>query len=253
MNTRQSRRLPEIKFRVLIIGRANAGKTSILQRVCETTESPVIKRGRKRVGRSTFCLRVCQRGEHTIDDELMFSNHTEYIFHDSRGVESGSKEELVILQTFILRRCGERRLKNKLHAIWYCIPMDNQRPELDLRFFNSICPDQNVPVVAVFTKYDQFLRNVKIDLDDYGKPDDNVSEVAEKLFQEHYLRPLGEHVRFVRLEQMHRPNRRCDDLIEKTAAALNEDTVALMLLTVQKSNLKLSVRMALNRLVRQLK
>jgi len=36
-------RLPRnVKFRVLIIGRANAGKTSILQRVCDTTESPVI-------------------------------------------------------------------------------------------------------------------------------------------------------------------------------------------------------------------
>jgi len=33
-----------VKFRVLIIGRANAGKTSILQRVCDTTESPEIYR-----------------------------------------------------------------------------------------------------------------------------------------------------------------------------------------------------------------
>ena len=40
-----SHRIPEIRFRVLIIGRANAGKTSILQRVCETTESPIIYRG----------------------------------------------------------------------------------------------------------------------------------------------------------------------------------------------------------------
>ena len=31
-------------FRVLIIGRANAGKTSILQRICDTTESPAITR-----------------------------------------------------------------------------------------------------------------------------------------------------------------------------------------------------------------
>ena len=31
-----------VKFRVLIIGRANAGKTSILQRVCDTTENPEI-------------------------------------------------------------------------------------------------------------------------------------------------------------------------------------------------------------------
>ena len=30
------------RFRVLIIGRANAGKTTILQRVCNTTEQPRI-------------------------------------------------------------------------------------------------------------------------------------------------------------------------------------------------------------------
>ena len=36
--------VPDIKFRVLIVGRANAGKTSILQRVCETMESPKIYR-----------------------------------------------------------------------------------------------------------------------------------------------------------------------------------------------------------------
>ncbi|KAH9059762.1 hypothetical protein EDB87DRAFT_1822511 [Lactarius vividus] len=249
MNTQQPRRLPEIKFRVLIIGRANAGKTSILQRVCETTESPFIYRRGKRV---TLDPSI-DRGEHTIDDEFVFSNHTGYIFHDSRGVESGGTEELAILREFITRKCGERRLRDKLHAIWYCIPMDNHRPGLDLRFFNNICPDQNVPVVAVFTKYDQFRRNVRFDLDDYRNLDDDVSEVEKKLFQEHYLRPLGDHIEFVRLEQMHKQYRHCDDLIEKTAAALNENTIALMLLTVQKSNLTLSVKTALNRSVRQLK
>ena len=41
--TNQSQ-VPNDPFRVLIIGRANAGKTSILQRVCDTTESPTIYR-----------------------------------------------------------------------------------------------------------------------------------------------------------------------------------------------------------------
>ena len=46
MDTQQPRRrIPQIQFRVLIIGRANAGKTSILQRVCDTTGSPVVYRG----------------------------------------------------------------------------------------------------------------------------------------------------------------------------------------------------------------
>ena len=37
-------RVPNVRFRVLIIGRANAGKTSILQRVCDTFGSPEIYR-----------------------------------------------------------------------------------------------------------------------------------------------------------------------------------------------------------------
>ena len=97
--------------------------------------------------------------------------------------------------------------------------MDGHRPGLDLKFHKDICPDQNgaslrafmtvffmqhfqVPVIAVFTKYDQFLRNVKMDvLDDPDKYLDRiVSEVAEELFQEHYLCPLSDDVGYVRLE-----------------------------------------------------
>ena len=45
MSTEQTQqRIPKLQFRVLIIGRANAGKTTILQRVCDTTESPKIYR-----------------------------------------------------------------------------------------------------------------------------------------------------------------------------------------------------------------
>jgi hypothetical protein len=117
----------------------------------------------------------------------------------------------------------------------------------------------------VFTKYDQFLLDVKMHLEDYPNeyPDSNVSDAVEKIFQKHYLHPLGDDVRFVRLEsgfqakcqgymlmcfaEMHRQNRSCNDLIEKTAAALNKDIVTLMLLAVQRGNLELSVKTALNR------
>ena len=54
----------------------------------------------------------------------------------------------------------------------------------------------------MFTKYDQFRRNVEMDVFDYPDkyPDSNVSQVVENQFQEHYLRPLGDDVRYVRLE-----------------------------------------------------
>jgi hypothetical protein len=59
-----------------------------------------------------------------------------------------------------------------------------------------------VPVIAVFTKYDQFLRNVKMEVLDY--PDKylnrSVSEVAKEQFQEDYLHPLGDDVGYVQLE-----------------------------------------------------
>ena len=60
-----------------------------------------------------------QRGMHDIEDEIVFANHNGYIFHDSRGLESGSHDELRIVQEFVYRRSQERRLKDRLHAIWF--------------------------------------------------------------------------------------------------------------------------------------
>ncbi|PPQ80101.1 hypothetical protein CVT25_001469, partial [Psilocybe cyanescens] len=240
MSTQHRRPLPKIQFRVLIIGRANAGKTSILQRVCDTTEGPIIYRNED----SLFG----QRGEHRIEDEIVFSNHEGYVFHDSRGFESGSKDELEIVQSFIRQKSGEKRLMSRLHAIWYCIPMDNQRPELDLKHFKDICPDKNVPVIGVFTKYDQFVRNVKMELQDLGGPTQQEHlKTAEIYFQERYLCHLEDKAKFVRLEKMHKASGCCKDLIDKTAGALNEDVVTLMLISVQQNNLELSVKLAIER------
>ncbi|KAF8264780.1 hypothetical protein EI94DRAFT_1737693 [Lactarius quietus] len=251
MDAEQTRRLPKFRFRVLVVGRANAGKTSILQRVCETTESPTIYRE----GEEVKLEPSMNRGEHKIDDELVFSNCPGYIFHDSMGIESGSIDEVEILKDFIQRKCAEKRLRDKLHAIWYCVPMDGHRPGLDLKYHDKICADPNVPLIVVFTKYDQFLRNVKMDVSDYpdNYPDsdsDVSAEVAEKRFQDHYLCPLGNDAKYVRLAKMHVKDSRCDGLVEETAAALNEDTVALMLLAVQRGNIELSVKTSLSRVHR---
>ena len=46
-------------------------------------------------------------------------------------------------------------------------------------------------------------------LEDYGNPEDNVSDAAERLFKEHYLRHLGDGARFVRLESSFRVKCQC--------------------------------------------
>jgi len=190
-----------IKFRVLIIGRANAGKTSILQRVCETAESPGIYRPGPGGKRERVQLNpTIERGEHNIEDELIFTDHDSYIFHDSCGFEAGSEDELKIVQDFVRRKSRGGQWEDRLHAIWYCIPMDNDRPGLELKYFDDICPDRNVPVIAVFTKYDQFRRDISFKLEDQGCDPALRDAEVENVFKQYYLANLMGSPPFIRLE-----------------------------------------------------
>src|SRR6266404_3153227 len=83
------------------------------------------------VTRDVVCLSLLttsQRGEHDIDEELVFSNHTGYVFHDSCGIECGATEEVNILKKFIQSKASADRLRSRLHAIWFglfCVNDDN--------------------------------------------------------------------------------------------------------------------------------
>jgi hypothetical protein len=90
--------------------------------------------------------------------------------------------------------------------------MDEQRPYLDMKHFNDICPDKNgmfgchnirvgfdkacfnVPMIAVFTKYDQFRRDVRMNLEDKGKligdTSATVASEVEKVFHDEFLGKL---------------------------------------------------------------
>lgn len=142
-------------FRTLIIGRANAGKTTLLKKVCNSIEDPEIfspsgekviesvafehrqsshsrsiaARSIRRAGvsRGLFGypapihprLIVAQRGIHDIENELIFRSNPQFIFHDSRGFESGSLDEIKTVKSFIADRARSRELPEQLHAIWY--------------------------------------------------------------------------------------------------------------------------------------
>ena len=58
-----------------------------------------------------------------------------------------------------------------------------------------------VPVIAVFTKFDQFKRNIKMKLEDEGRgPEINLDAEAENIFKQHYLASLNGPPPFIRLE-----------------------------------------------------
>ena len=118
-------------------------------------------------------------------------------------------------------------------------------------------------MIAVFTKFDQFKRNIEIKLEDEGRdPETDLNNEVESIFREHYQAGLGETSLFVRLESefssyqptcivlicvppgMQMPGQKCTALIETTGNALSRDAVSLMLLAVQKDNLELSIKEA---------
>jgi len=51
----------------------------------------------------------------------------------------------------------------------------------------------------------------------------------------------------IRSAEMQKDRQRCDGLIEKTADALSDNAVALMLVAVQRDNLQLSIKQAIRR------
>ena len=56
-------------------------------------------------------------------------------------------------------------------------------------------------MIAVFTKYDQFKRNIKMKLEDEGRdPVMDLDSEVEKIFKEHYLASLNGPPLFVCLE-----------------------------------------------------
>ncbi|KAF9512782.1 hypothetical protein BS47DRAFT_1035418 [Hydnum rufescens UP504] len=114
------------RFRVLILGPANAGKTTLLERL---TDSPagaaIVTRNSKRI--KEVPRGYDQRGIHNIDDEITYASNSDFVFHDSGGFEAGGVKEVEAVWEFIRKR-SLAPPSQQLHAIWLCIPTDSDRP-----------------------------------------------------------------------------------------------------------------------------
>ncbi|KAF7982584.1 hypothetical protein HWV62_27593 [Athelia sp. TMB] len=229
------------RFRILIIGRANAGKTTILQKVCGTTEAPIIcnAKGKK-------------RGMHDIQNEMTFESNPGFVFHDSRGFESGGRDELDDVQAFIMSRSQEVKLQDQLHAIWYCIPMGDDRPftRAEILFFSE-CGTGSVPVITIFTKFDAMDDKAFAELLKQGMPDDAAriqapshaftmfeKDIKDILYETKY--PPKGHVllrELIQTADMNDPQATCNELVACTANAIDDKALKLLFVIVQRSNL----------------
>jgi hypothetical protein len=165
--------------------------------------------------------------------------------------------------------------------------MDNQRPASDIEPYRQLCLAKNggpgvllsnrddqrqgaVPMIAVFTKYEVFKRNVGFRLEDKYRrkiTSEETDRECQLIFETKYLSILGgagdSAPIFVCLEGeksvtkfftdirnyvgMNEPEARCQNLIQTTADALSPNAVAIMLMALQSDNIRLNVHVALAR------
>ncbi|KDQ14383.1 hypothetical protein BOTBODRAFT_32845 [Botryobasidium botryosum FD-172 SS1] len=260
------------RFRVLIIGKANAGKTTILRAICGTDDEPEVyddkghrigsvrtafRSFRNKITRSSSAILSpsSMRGVHKIEYSLVFPSNRGYIFHDSRGFESGATDELELVRSFIQTRAASNDIDEQLHAIWYCFPADGNRliTAAEQEFFGKIDTGR-VPVIAVFTKFDALDSAAFKILEEGGLSFNEAKQGApghaEELFKTTHLPLIQDQphppkgIVCLRNMQNKHSHTGISDLIEKTFSSLNDDALKLLLISVQHSNVKLCIKAA---------
>ncbi|KAG2124682.1 hypothetical protein DEU56DRAFT_744440 [Suillus clintonianus] len=249
------------RFRILIIGRANAGKTTILKRVCNTNENPKIFNSAGRKIDATVLNASRERGEHNIENEMVFQNNPRFIFHDSRGFEAGGESEYDKVNTFIMRRSKKGDIRDRIHTIWYCIPMDEESrsfTQAELRFF-SHCDTGSIPVIVIFTKFDALYDDEFARLIMEGKSRTDAKALASKHAEEKFAN--GTQLKFlyhskdirrppkchVCLPDMDKDDADCGPLIKLTAGTLDSEVLQQLFVSTQQTNLELCIEYAVER------
>ncbi|KAF8258741.1 hypothetical protein EI94DRAFT_1814686 [Lactarius quietus] len=138
------------RFRILVIGRAGVGKSSLINRVF----------GLKRK-QELAPVEDNQAGYAEIEREFVSNDNELFVLHDSKGFEPGDLENFKTVSNFIKDRLQKPLLKDRIHGIWLCV----DTPTAGGRVFETgdeklleFVHEKGVPLVLVFTQYDRLER-----------------------------------------------------------------------------------------------
>ncbi|KAF7343565.1 GTP-binding protein [Mycena sanguinolenta] len=244
-------------FRILIIGRANAGKTTILKKMCNSVEDPEIYDPSGDKIDPEIVKESAERGLHDIDNQLIFKSNPQLVFHDSRGFEGGSADEIQKVTDFIEYRAKTNELSKQLHAIWYCLPTDGNRPLLEaedqffkisgtgkgkVHFFLALAAAFDGLVTKAFQQLRAEGKNIRTA--NAGKV-----ELAQRMLTTNYRDQLNEAEfkpsAYVQLDgDMRLEHSNCIELINETAKTLTDDALLLLFVSVQRNNIDLCIWLA---------
>ncbi|KAG1810388.1 uncharacterized protein HD556DRAFT_49062 [Suillus plorans] len=158
------------RFRILVIGKAGVGKSSLISQVFGV-EKEIVAHDKP--------------GQADINKEFISLRNNKFVLHDSKGFEPGDEDNLKKVQDFIDRR-REMPPEDQLHAVWLCfeIPRAGGRlletgVEKFLESQNSVTLE-NVPVIVVLTKYDMLIERMERTLSGSFSSDEDHKERAKK-------------------------------------------------------------------------
>ncbi|KAK3353812.1 hypothetical protein B0T25DRAFT_221275 [Lasiosphaeria hispida] len=183
---------PDMKFRILIMGKQGNGKTTLCNRVLG------VELDDRGPGGALFG--ASSPLDHVKKEQRFPGINPDLVIHDSGGFENGSTEVTSLLQDFLSERNSRFADETqRIHCILYVIACNSSKAihPIDERFLRNEFYVEGVPVFVVLTKYDELVEKAAKKLKRTPEGGAQLSEVeAERAayqdFNEHTLVPLLE-------------------------------------------------------------
>ncbi|VBB87205.1 Putative protein of unknown function [Podospora comata] len=161
---------PCSKFRILVLGNPEATKQELFSKVFGVELE-------KRLVSDTF------DPKHNIESELDLQGQNDRLaVHASPNFLNGDQKNYNRVLEFLSRRSASADYTEHIHMIWYCVSTseeDRGISDLEKHFFTQDITSVHVPVVLVYTKYDEFVSRIMLEwMKGAGSTERGVSKVA---------------------------------------------------------------------------
>ncbi|KAK3905969.1 hypothetical protein C8A05DRAFT_30207 [Staphylotrichum tortipilum] len=138
---------PDMKFRILLMGKQANGKTTLCNKVLG------IDLPQSLYGDSTPF-------DHVYEEQTFDGANPDIVIHDAGGFENGSSKGTDTLRAFLKQRCHDAAdVAQRVHCIWYVIACNGSKPihPIDEQFLRNHFGVAKIPVFVVVTKYDRVV------------------------------------------------------------------------------------------------